>query len=115
MDEYRELLQRLADASVRFLVVGGYAAIAHGLTRATDDLDIWVDPTLDNAQRAIGALERFGVPVGQLSVELIADPYSFFRIGEDRGRKIDIMGHPGGPLSFGKAAARGSCSCSYAD
>lgn len=103
MDDYKELLHRLVDAGVRFLVVGGYAAIAHGLTRATDDLDIWIDPTLDNAKKATSALEQFGTPVDRLSLDLVADPDSFFRIGEDRGRKVDIMGHPGGDLSFRKA------------
>ena len=62
MDDYKELLPK-DNAGVRFLVVGGYAAIAHGLTRATDDLDIWIDPTLDSAKKAVGALEQFGTPV----------------------------------------------------
>jgi len=40
MDEYRSILQEFFSAGVRFLVVGGYATIAHGYTRATDDLEV---------------------------------------------------------------------------
>lgn len=36
----RRLLRRLADAGVDFVVVGGFAAIAHGAGRLTRDLDI---------------------------------------------------------------------------
>ena len=35
-----ELVRRLADAGVDFVVIGGYAAIAHGSVQITRDLDI---------------------------------------------------------------------------
>lgn len=93
MDEFRSLLRELFAASVRFLVVGGYATIAHGYTRATDDLDVWIEPVRENAKRALEALTLFGADVADLSVEDLADPYTFFRIGTEDGRKIDIIGH----------------------
>jgi hypothetical protein len=45
------LLRRLAEAEVRYIVVGGFAVIAHGVVRATKDLDICPDPELDNLTR----------------------------------------------------------------
>jgi len=45
------LLRRLAEAEVRYIVVGGFAVIAHGVIRATKDLDICPDPDLDNLAR----------------------------------------------------------------
>lgn len=36
----RELIDRLADGQVRFVVIGGVALIARGVQRATEDLDI---------------------------------------------------------------------------
>lgn len=101
MDEYRSILQEFFSAGVRFLLVGGYATIAHGYTRATDDLDIWIEPVRENARRAHEALERFGADVAELSVEQLADPYTFFRIGADQGRRIDIVGHVEG-LEFNR-------------
>ncbi len=105
MDEYRSVLREFFAAGVRFLVVGGYATIAHGHVRATEDLDLWIEPTLENARRAREALERVGADVTALTVEDLADPYTFFRIGAEGGRKIDILGHAEG-LLFDRAWAR---------
>lgn len=92
MEELKSLLQAFSAAGVRFLIVGGYATIAHGHTRATDDLDLWIDPTKDNSARAYAVLEQFGADVSELSVDDLADPDRFFRIGDPAGRTIDIMG-----------------------
>ncbi|MBI1337781.1 MAG: hypothetical protein GC164_12575 [Phycisphaera sp.] len=54
------LLQRFG---VEFLVVGGYAVGVHDRPRATGDLDIWVRPTPDNANRLWQALVEFGAPL----------------------------------------------------
>jgi hypothetical protein len=105
MDEYARILREFFAAGVRFLVIGGYATIAHGYTRATDDLDLWIEPTVDNARRALDALRSFGADVGALSVADLADPYTFFRIGDESGRKIDILGDAE-PLTFSAAWER---------
>ncbi|MDQ1347714.1 MAG: hypothetical protein QG573_1087 [Acidobacteriota bacterium] len=96
MDEFRALLREFFAAGVRFLVVGGYATIAHGLTRATEDLDLWIEPTRENSHRARSAIERFGADVSSLSEDDLADPDSFFRIGAESGRRIDILCHAEG-------------------
>ena len=91
MTEYAKLIVALLDAQIRFLVVGGYAAIAHGHTRATDDLDIWIDPAPDNLQKTLGAMACFGADLDGLSADDLADSSGFVRIGDDQGRKIDIL------------------------
>lgn len=93
MDEWTNLLRALFDANVRFLIIGGYAAIAHGNARATEDLDIWLDPTLENVQAALNALKTFGVSFDHIEAQSLLDPYSFFRVGTQSGRKIDVMSH----------------------
>jgi hypothetical protein len=35
-----EIAKRAGEAGVPFLVIGGYAVIAHGYVRTTDDLDL---------------------------------------------------------------------------
>jgi hypothetical protein len=102
LTEYKNILRRLSDAGVRFLIVGGYATIAHGHTRATEDLDIWIEPTLDNARLAHQTFDAFGADVSGLSVEDLADPYTFFRIGDSEGRKIDIIASAEG-LDFSRS------------
>ena len=49
--DFRDVLSALLRAGARFLVVGAHAMAAHGVPRATGDLDVWVDPAPDNAER----------------------------------------------------------------
>ena len=48
--------------NVKYVVIGGIAAVLHGVPRATFDLDILIEATPENAQRLLDALleERFG-------------------------------------------------------
>ena len=48
--DFREMLSCLKDEGVEFVVVGAYALAAHGLPRATGDIDIWVRNSRENAQ-----------------------------------------------------------------
>jgi hypothetical protein len=65
-DDWTELLLTLLDAQVRFLVVGAHAMAVHGVPRGTQDLDVWVDPTAENADRVWKALAWFGAPLETL-------------------------------------------------
>lgn len=47
----------LNEAGVAYVVVGGFALAFHGVVRATRDVDILIEPTIDNARRALEALE----------------------------------------------------------
>src|SRR5437867_2005345 len=40
MQDFKQLLQRLADSGLEFVIVGGYAAVTHGSSLVTRDLDI---------------------------------------------------------------------------
>jgi len=46
---------------VRYVVIGGIAAIAHGVPRTTFDLDILIEATLENATRLLRALDAAGL------------------------------------------------------
>lgn len=56
-----ELVGAMLDAQVRFVIVGGFAVRAHGHLRPTKDLDILVEPLLENVDRLATVLQRFGV------------------------------------------------------
>jgi hypothetical protein len=43
---------------VRYVVIGGIAAVLHGVPRATFDLDILIEATPENATRLLKALEE---------------------------------------------------------
>jgi hypothetical protein len=58
--DFREFLRLLNDNKVRYLVVGGYAVAFHGYPRYTQDIDIWVQASPQNAKKMLIALDRFG-------------------------------------------------------
>ncbi|MFT3709149.1 MAG: hypothetical protein QM817_16015 [Archangium sp.] len=61
--DFYDLLREFHRVGVRFLVVGAHALSAHGVTRATGDLDVWVEASPENAILVHRALEAFGAPL----------------------------------------------------
>ena len=58
--DFEELFACLTARNVKFVVVGGHALAYHGRPRFTKDLDVFVEPTSENAARLLLALEDFG-------------------------------------------------------
>lgn len=66
--DFLDLLEALQAEQVRFLVIGAHALAAHGIPRATGDLDIWISMEPGNALRVFRALVAFGAPVDALNI-----------------------------------------------
>jgi hypothetical protein len=101
--DYREMLLSLLEQEVDFLVVGAYALAAHGLPRATGDIDLWVRPSAENAIRVFRALACFGAPMEGTEPHEFAEAGLVFQIGV-APRRIDILTSIDG-LSFEEASA----------
>jgi hypothetical protein len=99
--DFLDLLRAFVAADVRFLVVGAYALGLHGRPRATGDLDVWIDPTADNAERVMRALEAFGAPMAGISQADFARPGVTYQIGLPP-RRIDVLTELTG-LTFAEA------------
>ncbi len=56
----RELLERLVEADVRFVLVGGLAVNAWGYLRATRDIDVVPDPSTENLEKLDSLLRELG-------------------------------------------------------
>jgi hypothetical protein len=56
MQNLSELTRRLVAAEVEFVLVGGFAAVAHGVTLVTRDVDICCRFSETNLQRILSAL-----------------------------------------------------------
>jgi hypothetical protein len=103
-EDFVDLLRALSAAEARFLVVGGYAVAIPGRPRATKDLDVWVQPTLENAGRVMRALVEFGAPLQDLVERDLATPGVWFQMGLAPNRVDVITEVPG--LSFDSAWER---------
>lgn len=88
--DFRDMLSCLRDEGVDFIVVGAYALAAHGLPRATGDIDIWVRGSGDNARKVVRALVKFGAPVVGLSEQDFTSPNVMVQLGVAPSR-IDLL------------------------
>lgn len=84
------MLNALNDSGAEYLVVGAHAMATYGPARSTGDFDIWVRATKENADRVWAALERFGAPRRNLTVEDFVTPNNVYQIGVAPNR-IDIL------------------------
>lgn len=66
--DFVDLLIELSVANAEFLLVGGWAVILYGHLCATDDMDLFIRPTVANSERVFAALEAFGAPLRAHSV-----------------------------------------------
>ncbi|MBI4882111.1 MAG: hypothetical protein HY812_20985 [Planctomycetes bacterium] len=88
--DYRELLAEFNAHRVEYLVVGAHALAAHGRIRATKDLDVWIRPAPENAERVLAALRVFGAPLHDLTQHDLSTPGVVFQIGVSPVR-IDVI------------------------
>ena len=63
------LIKSLKEHKVRFVVIGATAFPVHGYSRATLDIDIFIEPTKVNAQRAWNALKAFCYDVTDITLK----------------------------------------------
>ena len=88
--DFRDMLSCLKSAEVEFIVVGAYALAAHGLPRATGDIDIFVNASIKNAHKVLRALREFGAPASEITVEDLTAPDNIFQLGVAPCR-IDLL------------------------
>jgi phage replication-related protein YjqB (UPF0714/DUF867 family) len=79
--DFKDFLRLLNAEGVEYLLIGGYAVAYHGYPRATEDMDIWVNPTAENAQRIVKALREFGFDLPELDPGLFLEPDKIVRMG----------------------------------
>jgi hypothetical protein len=66
---------------VRYVVIGGIAAIVHGVPRTTFDVDLLIEATEPNAARLLKALEAAGIDSAALTTpqQLLAHEITIFK------------------------------------
>src|SRR5262249_52877466 len=79
--DFKEFLKLLNSNRVEYLLIGGYAVGIYGHIRATNDLDIWVNISSDNATRIDRALREFGFADSGLTSDLFLARHNVVRMG----------------------------------
>ncbi len=88
--DFRAFLALLNDHGVDYLLIGGYAVIAHGHFRATKDMDIWLRPEPANAQRMMDVIKAFYGSTQGIDINSFLDPQKVFFMGVEPNR-IDVL------------------------
>jgi hypothetical protein len=91
-EDFRDLLLEFADRKVEFVIVGAFAVAYHGVPRATGDMDVFVKPSPENAQRVFEGLLGFGAPLANAGVTPrgFETPGIVYQIGQPP-RRIDVL------------------------
>ena len=106
MTDFAHLLDALNAHEVRYVIIGGFAATAHGSAFLTVDLDIVYDRSPDNVARLVAALVPLspylrGVPPGlpfQLDVDTVNKGLNF-TLTTTAG-DLDLLGEAAGGGSY---------------
>ena len=103
LNQYQDVFRCLQKHDVKYVVIGGIAAVLHGVPRATFDLDLLIEATVDNATRLLQALLEAKLGTASLTTpdRLLENEITIFR---DRLR-IDVQTRTPG-LDFASAWQR---------
>ena len=89
-NDFKELLELFNNHKVEYLIVGGYALAFHGAPRFTGDIDLFVRPARENAERILAALNDLGFGSLDLSEGDFTVPDKVIQLGVPPVR-IDIV------------------------
>jgi hypothetical protein len=88
--DFRDILSAFCEEKVEFMLVGAYAVAAHGLPRATGDIDLWIKCSEENANRVWSAISKFGAPLENLAKNDLTKAGTVVQLGVSP-RRIDIL------------------------
>ncbi len=88
--DFEELLRLFNRHRVRYCIVGAYAVAFHARPRYTKDMDILVEPSLDNGRKIVAALHAFGFGTLKLRPEDFVRPDRIVQLGYEPLR-VDLL------------------------
>ena len=113
---FLDLIRAFEQANVDYVLVGGVAVNLHGIVRATEDIDFFVQPEPSNIERlkhALGSLWddpeiediraedfaayptlRYGPPTGDFVIDILTSLGTAFRFEDLRSEILTIEGVP---------------------
>ena len=64
--EHLNFIKALNTFAVRYLIIGGHAAIYYGVNRNTGDLDVLIEATVENGHKLIKALQHLQLELPEI-------------------------------------------------
>jgi hypothetical protein len=99
LEDLARLCQSLNETSARYILIGGFAVIAHGGGRTTKDIDFLVDSSPENVARLKVALQVLPDNAAEEIAEGDIEKYKVVRVADEV--LVDLLGE--------------ACGISYAD
>lgn len=92
-DRLLDLLRALAAEDVTYAIFGGVAVNLHGIIRATEDVDLFLDPSEENVARLHRALRRLwdDPALDEITADDLLGDYPAVRYGSPDGMFIDVV------------------------
>ena len=89
-DELLQFWKVLNACQVKYIMVGGFATRFHGFDRTTDDLDMWLEDTVENRRNLRNAFKELGYgDFSSLELMQFVPGWTNFYVGS--GIELDIM------------------------
>jgi len=88
--DMKDLLNLFRQHDVQYVLVGGHAVNYYGYVRTTQDIDLLVFPSKENAERIMTVLSRFGFEGAGIPQRLFEREGSAVHLGNEPNR-IDIL------------------------
>lgn len=88
--DYEEFLRLLNKHRVKYLIIGSFAVAFYAKPRYTKDLDILVEPSMENGKRILKALSEFGFGALDITEKDFSKQGNIIQLGYEPVR-IDII------------------------
>lgn len=88
--DMKDLLGLFREHDVQYVLVGGHAVNYYGYVRTTQDIDLLVFPSKENAERIVTVLSSFGFGAAGIPQRLFEREGSAVHLGNEPNR-IDIL------------------------
>ncbi len=102
----RTVVTALDDAGIRHMLVGSFASMSHGAPRATQDIDMVIDPTPEALDRFAASFDPDRYYVSPSAQEALTSRDQFNIIDFTTAWKVDLIIRKDRPFSLSEFARR---------
>jgi hypothetical protein len=89
-DDMKDLLRIFNRNQVTYAVCGGFAVARYGFVRMTQDLDLLIDPSPENAAAVMKSLREFGFGNAGIELQHLTAPSTAITLGT-QPNQIDLL------------------------